>query len=104
LAVINKGNRITMKPGRAKGPAANRLHHDGSGKSQDRKRDHEEQRHHPEAVAGPHPAHKARKHPVGNKPQHEPHRKPEEYPLNIDHGIHEDRPRPGKLTKKGRYP
>jgi hypothetical protein len=33
--------------------------------------------------------------------RHHPHTKPPEEALNIDHGTHEDRPRPGKIAKKG---
>lgn len=94
-----------MSSRKTKGPAAKpRLHHDGSGKSQDRKRDREEQKHHPEVSGAPHEAHKVRRHPVGDKPHHQPHTRPEEFQLNIDHGTHQDRPRPGSLAKKSRHP
>ena len=71
--------------------------------SQDKKRNEEEVRHHPESSPQPHPAHHPQKQPTGS-PRHHPHTPPEGQELNTDHGTHEDRPVPGKITKKGKLP
>jgi len=71
------------------------------GVSQDRKNDLQDARHHPADHARPHQPHHPR-HKVTGATRHRPHTQPEEQALNIDHGTHEDRPRPGKIAKKGR--
>ncbi|OPX65301.1 MULTISPECIES: hypothetical protein [unclassified Methanoregula] len=71
------------------------------GVSQDRKRDILEARHHPSSHARPHPAHHPR-HKVTGTSRHYPHTHPPEEALDIDHGTHQDRPRPGKIAKKSR--
>lgn len=71
------------------------------GVSQDRKRDILDARHHPSSRAQPHPPH----HPqykVTGASRHHPHTRPDEQALDIDHGTHADRPRPGKIAKKSR--
>jgi len=71
------------------------------GVSQDRRNDLLDARHHPADHAQPHPPH----HPqykVTGASRHRPHTQPGEQALNIDHGTHEDRPRPGKIAKKSR--
>jgi hypothetical protein len=73
--------------------------HDGRGRSKNKNRQIEDARHHEGKVTLPHPPHKTLKKPTG-LPRHHPHTKPVEHALDIDHGIHEDRPRPGKLAKK----
>ncbi|OPY38360.1 MAG: hypothetical protein A4E35_00783 [Methanoregula sp. PtaU1.Bin051] len=74
----------------------------GAATSRDKARRSEDLRHHPEGRTRPRPAHRIRKKPTGLT-KHHPHTTPEEYTLDIDHGTHEDRPRPGKLAKKGRH-
>ena len=76
--------------------------HEGRGRSKNRDRHIEDARHHEEKHPLPHPPHKTLKKPTG-LPRHKPHTKPEDQALNIDHGIHEDRPRPGKLAKKDTF-
>ncbi len=74
--------------------------HELSGPGQDSGRLFEDARHHPEGH--PHPP--LHHHPKENPPlppRHFPHTKPDEFALNIDHGTHEDRPRPAKIIKKG---
>jgi hypothetical protein len=78
--------------------------HDGSGTSQDKKRNEEETRHHPESHPQPHPAHHPQKQPLSTTPRHHPHTHPADHALNTDHGTHEDRPTPEKITKKGKLP
>ena len=78
-------------------------HLDPSGTSQDRKRNNEETRHHPETHLQPHTPHHPQNQPTGSS-RHHPHTQPAEQVLNIDHGTHEDRPRPGKLAKKDKRP
>ena len=77
--------------------------HDGADLSQDKQRDEEEIRHHPEIHGEPHPAHHAQNKPDG-LPLHHPHTHPEGEALNTDHGTHENRPRPGKIAKKADHP
>ncbi|HVP96195.1 hypothetical protein [Methanoregula sp.] len=60
------------------------------------KKDHD---HHPAVTPAVHPAHQAQK-KAALPPRHHPHSGPENKDLNLDHGIHEDRPRPGKIAKK----
>jgi hypothetical protein len=92
-----------MTPRLARDKAKTPVHHDGSGKSQDRKRDEDEARHHPELKILPHPEHHPQDHPAG-LPLHHPHTRPEEHALDTDHGTHEDRPVPGKIMKKSKRP
>ncbi|MGB8308461.1 MAG: hypothetical protein WCE65_01365 [Methanoregula sp.] len=68
-------------------------------KGQDKNRHAEDHEHHPVAVPEIHPPHHAQK-KAELPPRHHPHTGPENKDLNIDHGIHEDRPRPGKIAKK----
>ncbi|MDD1712102.1 MAG: hypothetical protein LUQ69_02920 [Methanoregulaceae archaeon] len=70
------------------------------GPSQDRERHLEDARHHPQDNPLPHPPHQPHKAPA-LPPRHHPHTRPPEEALNIDHGTHQDRPRPGKIAKKG---
>jgi len=78
-------------------------HLDPLAPGQDRKRDEEEIRHHPATHLQPHPPHHPQYQVTGEK-KHLPHSQPEDFALNVDHGTHEDRPRPGKIAKKGRNP
>ncbi|HOX34792.1 MAG TPA: hypothetical protein P5217_03615 [Methanoregulaceae archaeon] len=73
--------------------------HIGRGRSRDRSRQLDSARHHEESHPLPHPPHKILARPTG-LPKHHPHTRPPEEALDIDHGTHEDRPRPGKLMKK----
>jgi len=75
----------------------------GSGKtnwhSPDKNRHSEDKKHHPYTYPEVHPPHHSTK--KETLPQrHHPHTGPELKDLDIDHGTHEDRPRPGKLAKK----
>jgi hypothetical protein len=72
------------------------------GESQDKRNDHEDVRHHPAIHQEPHPPHHPQHKPV--LPSHQPHTQPPGNALDIDHGTHEDRPRPGKMAKKARRP
>jgi hypothetical protein len=72
----------------------------GTGPSQDRERHREDSQHHPYDHPLPHPPHHPHEHPT-LAPRHYPHTQPEEFALDMDHGTHEDRPRPGKIAKKG---
>ena len=78
-------------------------HLDPSGAGQDKRRNDEEIRHHPATHLQPHPEHHPVHKPTG-LPVHHPHTQPVEDALNIDHGTHEDRPRPGKIAKKSKRP
>lgn len=66
--------------------------------SQDKERHRRNNKKHPMTNFYPHPPHKTI--PNDILPKHHPHKHPPEFDLNIDHGNHEDRPRPGKLMKK----
>ncbi|MGA2162008.1 MAG: hypothetical protein ABSG28_07440 [Methanoregula sp.] len=68
--------------------------------SPDKSRHTELHDHHPEAGPAVHPPHHPQKKAVLT-PRHNPHSGPENKSLNQDHGTHEDRPRPGKIAKKG---
>jgi len=73
--------------------------HAGSPVSPDKSRYAEHHEHHPEAAPEVHPPHHPqKKSPL--PPRHTPHTGPENKALDLDHGIHEDRPRPGKIAKK----
>lgn len=72
----------------------------GSAMSQDRERHIEGAQHHPYGAPQPHaPHHTVEKPTLPHR--HYPHTTPPEFALDIDHGTHEDRPRPGKIAKKG---
>jgi len=59
----------------------------------------EEDKHHPLNHPHPHPPHHPQKKPP--LPQrHNPHTQPPGQGLDIDHGTHEDRPRPAKISMK----
>ena len=81
-------------------PVKNPPHHDPTHAGMDRERHKEEKRHHP-ADDHVHPplVHHAQKNPPG-LPLHHPHSQPADRALDIDHGTHTDRPRPGKIAKK----
>lgn len=68
------------------------------GISQDRERHLEEAKYHPQENPGAHALHKSQEKPTLPH-RHYPHTPPPEFSLDIDHGTHEDRPRPGKLAK-----
>lgn len=70
-----------------------------SSTSMDKERHDDETRHHPEIHHQPHPAHHPQVKPA-LPPRHDAHTQSPEQALNIDHGTHEDRPRPGKIAKK----
>lgn len=55
--------------------------------------------HHPDAVPAVHPPHHPQK-KTPLPPRHTPHTGPLMRELDVDHGTHEDRPRPGKIAKK----
>ncbi len=55
--------------------------------------------HHPDSVPAVHAPHHPQKKEV-LPPRHTPHTGPELKELDIDHGTHDDRPRPGKIAKK----
>jgi hypothetical protein len=67
--------------------------------SPDKNRHAEDRVHHPMAAPAVHPPHHPQK-KAELSPRHHPHTGPENKDLNLDHGIHEDRPRPGKVAKK----
>ncbi|MFA7693947.1 MAG: hypothetical protein WCX63_00285 [Methanoregula sp.] len=67
--------------------------------SPDKSRHAELHDHHPEAVPSVHPPHHPQK-KVILPPRRNPHSGQENKALNQDHGVHEDRPRPGKIAKK----
>jgi hypothetical protein len=70
--------------------------------SEDRRRKHEDFRHHAGAEkTNPGLPHSPVPHPLRTK--HHPHTQPEVYVLDADHGTHRDRPRPGKLGKKEQF-
>lgn len=70
--------------------------------SEDLRRKHEDLRHHrPATESEPVLPHRPVPQPARKK--HHPHTQPEEFALNVDHGTHEDRPRPGKLAKKEQF-
>ncbi|MFZ1898441.1 hypothetical protein [Methanoregula sp.] len=74
--------------------------HDNVPASPDKNRHAELRKHHPEGAPSVHPPHHPQK-KAALPPRHNPHTGPESKALNLDHGIHEDRPRPGKIAKKG---
>jgi len=70
------------------------------GRSKNRDRHTEDAMHHEMSHPLPHPPRRTLKKPTG-LPRHFPHTQPAGQEFNIDHGTHDDRPRPGKLAKKG---
>ena len=91
-----------MAPTKKKEQKANNPHiHMSPYTSQDLDRNREDARHHPESHPLLHPEHHPQKQPSGEV-RHYPHTHGPVTELNIDHGTHEDRPRPGKLAKKGK--
>ncbi len=73
--------------------------HEGSQTSLDKERHHEEDKHHPMENVHPHPPHHPQSKPELS-PRHNPHTKSPDQALDIDHGTHQDRPRPAKIVKK----
>jgi hypothetical protein len=65
--------------------------------SQDRERHRMDNKKHPITDPFPHPSHKSQQHNI--KPLHHPHKHEPEY---IKH-FREDKPKPGKITKKFKY-
>ncbi|MFA5331860.1 MAG: hypothetical protein WC342_05730 [Methanoregula sp.] len=78
------------------------LPHDGSNTSQDKKRNADEKQHHPETHLQPHAVHVSPQEQHTDSPRHYPHTQPTEHALDTDHGTHEDRPRPAKLSQTNR--
>jgi hypothetical protein len=76
--------------------------HENADTSMDKERHENEDRHHPEDHPHPHPPHHPQANPTGIS-RHHPHTHPDDQVLNIDHGTHENRPRPGKIAKKSNY-
>ncbi len=73
--------------------------HTGSQTSLDKDRHQEEDRHHPLDHIHPHPEHHPQK-KAQLPPRHNPHTPPPEQALDVDHGSHQDRPRPAKIVLK----
>ena len=91
----------TMAPRREPHPKPhNHKAHTGAVASPDRDRHREEAAHHPQDHLHPPPVHHPQKKPP-LPPRHNPHTYPPEQELDMDHGTHEDRPRPAKIVMKG---
>jgi len=85
-----------MSPERTSAPASKK---NRTPTSPDKSRHAEDHDHHPMAAPAVHLPHHPQK-KAELPPRHHPHTGPENNDLNVDHGTHEDRPRPGKIAKK----
>ncbi|MGA2104657.1 hypothetical protein [Methanoregula sp.] len=85
-----------MSPERTSAPASKK---NRTPTSPDKSRHAEDHDHHPMAAPAVHLPHHPQK-KAELSPRHHPHTGPENNDLNVDHGTHEDRPRPGKIAKK----
>jgi hypothetical protein len=93
--LLHSDETLAMSPARKPVPPQKR-----GPASPDKSRHAEHHEHHPVAAPAVHPPHHPQKKAVLT-PRHNPHTGPENKALNQDHGTHEDRPRPGKIAKKG---
>jgi hypothetical protein len=89
-----------MAPRREPRPTPhNHQSHTGSYISPDKDRHREEDKHHPLDHPHPHPEHHPQK-KAPLPPRHNPHTPAPDHVLDIDHGSHQDRPRPAKIVLK----